>query len=691
MNSDFRLPFLARLLTALCLTLALASQAPAQTGTLQGAAIDIGVLKKQLAGQKERSDKIALLRAALASKAELAPPDRLWLLARLGHELDDARQFEQALTVAREGQLAGAGIPLERVRFGWLVSLILHNANKNPAALQEYEKIATLLPAMARSDADRRSQLAAANAWRTAGTVLSDMGQLSEALDLLTRALRIFDAANDSAFEQVDALNAVALVHFKAGRMNEALRDVDRAIEIAEREKLDDALSRAWMRKSHFLSTTGRVDEQYQALLSARPLAQAEHNDYNLAVIATNLADVALQKKDYAAALRYAEEAIPLVEKSKDRESLLICWINKGIALNRLGRPGGIALIENAITEFSKDPGSLGIAADVQGLLAEEYGFNRDFEKAYVASLDYKKRSDAVRKATDQKRIAEADARYQTDQKQRQIELLEQGQRSQKRLQMLGVLAGALGLLTIVILLISRVYLKRAYSSVQEMSLSDPLTGLRNRRYLASRIEEDLAQISRQRGAHEREHGATTQHNADVNFMMIDMDHFKRVNDEHGHAAGDMLLKQFSAILLQEVRDSDTVVRWGGEEFLVVAKQTTNTEVHLLAERVRSRVAACNFDLGNGITLRKTCSIGFASYPFPAGDGPRPRWEDVVALADQCLYAAKASGRDVWVGIVQQGGAMPEQLDARRGVEDGEFELRHSAGRAIVWPDGAPR
>ncbi|UUZ49560.1 GGDEF domain-containing protein [Massilia sp. B-10] len=145
-----------------------------------------------------------------------------------------------------------------------------------------------------------------------------------------------------------------------------------------------------------------------------------------------------------------------------------------------------------------------------------------------------------------------------------------------------------LGLLTIVVLLISRVYLKRAYRSVRDMSLSDPLTGLRNRRYLATRIDEDLAQIERQRIAHGRQHGAESLHNADVVFMMIDMDHFKKVNDEHGHAMHDALLKQFSAILLQEVRDSDTVVRWGGEEFLIVAKQSSNAEVHQLAERVRA-------------------------------------------------------------------------------------------------------
>jgi diguanylate cyclase (GGDEF)-like protein len=685
MNVQHLRSLLATLIAALCLSASLNAHAAPEK---------LDALKAQLSTDKGRQsvNAIALVRAALKDKASLALADRLWLLARLSEELRRNKQYDEALVVARDGQ-AAASTPVERVRFGRLATLALHDALKDPAAIREYEKIAPLLADLARPDADNASKLAAANAWSTGGTVLMFLGQLPEAMDVLVRAMRIYDAMDDHPLEQIDCVNEIAMVHFRTGRLEEALREVDRSIKIAERAKLPDALSRTYLRKSHFLSTAGRVDEQYQALLSARTLAQAEKNDYNLAVIATNLADVALQKKDYVAALRYAEEALPLVEQSQDRESVLVCWINKGIALNRLGRPGGIALIQRAIDEFSKDPGNQRVAAEVQGVLAEEYGFNRDFEKAYAASIDFHKRSETVRKATDLKRIAETDARYQADKKQRQIELLEQDQHAQKRLQLLGILAGALGLLTIVILLISRIYLKRAYRSVSEMSLSDPLTGLRNRRYLATRIDEDLAQVERQRAAHERLHETEALHNADVVFMMIDMDHFKKVNDEHGHAAGDALLKQFSAILLQEVRDSDTVVRWGGEEFLIVAKQSSNAEIHLLAERVRARVAACNFDLGNGVMLRKTCSIGFASYPFPPEGKPRPRWEDVAALADQCLYAAKASGRDVWVGIVQRGqaGGVPAQLDVRLGVQDGLFDLQHSEGRTIAWPDGATR
>jgi diguanylate cyclase (GGDEF)-like protein len=641
---------------------------------------------------KDAKQAIPVLREALNSKDSMSQIERLWVLSKLSRALNKSLKHDEALAYARLGQTEAKAIPVQHIHFTRLIMLVLNKMDQNQAALAEYTRIAPILPTLSGTSGELDGPMEAANAWLEGGTVMSALGQLPEAMELLVRALRVFDATKGQTQGQTDALNQIAHLHFKTGNMEAALREVQRAIDIAEQDKLVPGLARLYMRKAHFMSRAGNVEEQYQALITARELAQKDDNPFNLAVIATNLADVALQRKDYRGTLRFVEEAIPLVEKSADRESLLVCWINKGLAMNRLGQKDGLVLIKRAIDEFAITPGKQDVAAEVQGSLAEELAFNRDFEKAYEAAVDFKKRSDAVRSASDQKRIADSVARYEADKKQRQIELLEQEQRSQKRMQMLWILAGALGLLTTIILLISRLYLKRAYRKVEEMSLSDPLTGLRNRRYLASRIDEDLAQLERQRLTQEREHGSAVRQNADVVFMMIDMDHFKSVNDVHGHAAGDAILKQFSAILMEEVRDADTVVRWGGEEFLIVAKHASCAEIHLLAERVRARVAVHRFDIGGGTVLNKTCSIGFASYPFPAKDQPLPRWEDVVALADQCLYAAKASRRDMWVGIVQRGvtGQMPRQLDARLGVQDGVVELQHSAGRDITWPESTP-
>jgi len=175
--------------------------------------------------------------------------------------------------------------------------------------------------------------------------------------------------------------------------------------------------------------------------------------------------------------------------------------------------------------------------------------------------------------------------------------------------------------------------------------------------------------------------------------MMIDVDHFKAVNDVHGHAAGDAVLKQCAAVLQRQLRESDTLVRWGGEEFLVLAHQTSAADIHLLAERLRAGIASHEFLLDDGQVLRKTCSIGYACHPLGRGAAGEPPmdWNDSVALADQCLYVAKASGRDHWVGVSAWDLALvrshPEIRELRTGVQAGLWTLHCREGRALTWPD----
>ena len=648
---------------------------------------NLPLLKQQI--EQDKGREVSLLRDALRAERGLALDERLWVLVHLAQAANKAKKRDEALGYFRQAQKEAGSLPLAQVFVARHLVQALLELDKRQEALAEYSKIAPLLPALGGTLGMLDGRLEAAEAWLAGGTLMSSLGQLPEAMELLVRALRVFDAHAGQVRGQAQCLNQIANLYYKGGNVDDALRDLQRAIDIAEQAEVADILPRLYMRKAVFMGSKGNVEELYQALIRARALAQAADNAFDLAVIATNLSDVALQRKNYPEALRFVEEAIPLVKKAGDREALLICWVNKGIAMNRLGRPEGLELVKQAIDEFTVTPGRKQVAADLQGALAEELAHNGAFEKAYAAAVDYKRRTDEVRQASDQKRISDSAARYQADKKQRQIEALEQEQRAQRRMQWLWALTGGLGLLTAAILVVSRIYLKRAYRKVEEMSLSDPLTGLRNRRYLASRIDGDLAQAGRRRLTHARTRAAEADTNTDVVFIMLDMDHFKAVNDVHGHAAGDAVLRQFSAILVQELRDADTVVRWGGEEFLIVAKQTSCAEIHLLAERVRARVAAHDFDIGNGTVLHKTCSIGFASYPFAPAEQPQPRWEDVVALADQCLYAAKASGRDVWVGVVPAGAAssMPRGGDVRFGLHDGVLRLEHSPGREIVWPD----
>jgi diguanylate cyclase (GGDEF)-like protein len=139
--------------------------------------------------------------------------------------------------------------------------------------------------------------------------------------------------------------------------------------------------------------------------------------------------------------------------------------------------------------------------------------------------------------------------------------------------------------------------------------------------------------------------------NIDLVFLMVDIDHFKFVNDQHGHAAGDQVLQQVAEILRKATRDSDTVVRWGGEEFLVVARNAARRESGILAERIRSQMAEHPFLLEDGTILHRTCSIGFTFFPFMSENPNLLLWEQVLDIADHCLFAAKRGGRNAWVGL----------------------------------------
>ena len=185
--------------------------------------------------------------------------------------------------------------------------------------------------------------------------------------------------------------------------------------------------------------------------------------------------------------------------------------------------------------------------------------------------------------------------------------------------------------------------------ALQESSLSDPLTGLRNRRFVFEEVSRDL-DVIRRRIEDERD-GMTSDDTNELVFMMIDMDNFKPINDTYGHAAGDQVLLDFRDLLLNICRRSDFVIRWGGDEFVVIAKQARAGETEALAERIRSTVANHNFTLGDGQIVRTTCSIGFAAYPLFRNKVDDSGLDQIIGLADSLMYEAKKT-RDAWVGMM---------------------------------------
>jgi diguanylate cyclase (GGDEF)-like protein len=187
---------------------------------------------------------------------------------------------------------------------------------------------------------------------------------------------------------------------------------------------------------------------------------------------------------------------------------------------------------------------------------------------------------------------------------------------------------------------------------LEEQSLTDHLTGLRNRRYLNLCIEKEITQVKQAYNVLVQAQYKREQQSIDMVFMMVDLDHFKSVNDTYGHAAGDVTITTTTNALRKAIRETDTIIRWGGEEFLIMARNTNFNEAVILAERIRSSVEQLAIELPDAQVLHKTCSIGFTNFPFIPNAIDAFTWEQVVDIADQCLYAAKRNGRNAWVGLL---------------------------------------
>ena len=190
--------------------------------------------------------------------------------------------------------------------------------------------------------------------------------------------------------------------------------------------------------------------------------------------------------------------------------------------------------------------------------------------------------------------------------------------------------------------------LAQANNELQEASLCDPLTGVRNRRFFQSMIAADASQAVRAyRGGPIYQRG-----HRDLVFFLVDIDHFKEVNDHFGHDAGDRVLIQIARRLAGVVRGSDFLIRWGGEEFLVVCRSAERSDATHMASRILDSISGTEFDLGNERTLTRSCSVGWAAFPWLPQACSSLSVDEVLRLADRGLYLAKQNGRNQAVGVV---------------------------------------
>jgi two-component system, cell cycle response regulator len=169
--------------------------------------------------------------------------------------------------------------------------------------------------------------------------------------------------------------------------------------------------------------------------------------------------------------------------------------------------------------------------------------------------------------------------------------------------------------------------LEQTQAKLRELAIKDGLTGVYNRTEFNRRLAAELERSQR--------------YHHSCALVMLDIDFFKKINDSHGHQAGDEALRIVAALLKREVRPTDQVARYGGEEFVIILPEASSEKAGLVAERLRQAIAAQTIPTPQGESLFLTASLGFAAFPVDAQSD-----DELIAAADQALYVAKGSGRN---------------------------------------------
>ncbi len=212
---------------------------------------------------------------------------------------------------------------------------------------------------------------------------------------------------------------------------------------------------------------------------------------------------------------------------------------------------------------------------------------------------------------------------------------------------------------------------KKLAEQFERLSVVDTLTQLGNRRHLEQHIARELLHLQRQR---------RTQPQATLGIYLFDVDRFKSINDRYGHGVGDEVLVTLSQRVQAATRKTDLLVRWGGEEFMLVTRLDEPARCQQVAERLLHAVNAEPFAISGHPPLPVTCTIGAVRSPF-AGEDPARSWSSLVTLADQALYLGKDSGRNRWVIVSAADLDAEADLDAL--VHEG-LPQAQDAGRVTV-------
>ncbi|MBV9493004.1 MAG: GGDEF domain-containing protein, partial [Acidobacteria bacterium] len=470
----------------------------------------------------------------------------------------------------------------------------------------------------------------------------TDLSDYEAGIRYHLEALRVREAMGDREGVAL-SLNNIGIIYSRLGDYDRAFANLLRALELRRQIGAKNRIAATLSNLGEIELSRGQTQRAMTYHQEALALRRDIGEKSGIAVSLRTLGDLHL-------ALDEVDQAAPLLEEGL---ALATAIGDKGLrarallSMSALERKRGHASAARRDAEEALAMSTTMKARDVTRRAYEELSASYEAEKNYGAALDafrkMKQENDELLAEGRQKQIASLEVRYQKERREREIEALRHAdattklQLAQRRFERNAAVA-----LIVVVMVIGFLLVRRRSEIARinaELSVTDALTGLKNRRYLTQTIEADVAVALRRQ----------TEGN-DLVFLLVDVDHFKSVNDQRGHAAGDRFLQEFARVLRQTSRSSDVVVRWGGEEFLVIARFTDRVGAVHHAEAIRKTIEETSFTVDGGPPLQRTCSIGFAAFPFVPSAPTLLTWSQVLRFADDALYIAKRT-RNTWVGL----------------------------------------
>lgn len=589
-----------------------------------------------------------------------------------GHKRKAVEAAIQAEALAR-AEHDNALLVRAMLEHGFLLSKFVHDQDGAHRLVLQAEKLASTT-----RDAYLQTKVLV-----TQGLIAEEEGRSADGMELVARALALArfssdpDALSMALHEQARQLAAV-------GDDPQALELTDELVALAEARGIPAQLARAKLSEYSIAARVGRGNRAEAALKTAVDMLQTLHAEEMLAVPLANLAELNIQAKRYQDAQRASQTALRLSRGLGDQHGTHLASFQLGMAEIYLGDVAdGKTKAERALEELSNDERYVRMLLDYAHAL-NQVGENdialTVYEKAGSVSLAAWRKEKQLSYQALQRARAFQKKQSELAVLHHEAELKAAELENVRRQRMLWGLLSGITLVAVVLIAILYRHVAKANRSLQlkneqlfTQSTRDSLTGLFNRHYFYEhvvplhQVQVDAAAPARCSSA-----GAT----AGGVFLLLDIDHFKSINDRFGHATGDTVLKNVAARLSATLREQDVLIRWGGEEFLAYLPGLATEETQRVCKRLLAAVSSVPLTLGQQ-QLDVTVSIGFCPKPAATGNA-MPGWEQLVHLADLCLYLAKTAGRNQAFGISDASALTPDAIAAA------DADMRHASDKGLV-------